>query len=166
VSEPTYAFTLTETERAAFAKVLGGLVTKLLNAPVQIEEKPNGGTQQARAVLSPPSTPPAVAQSNPQAPIALRDRWARDRKGNEVPNPEGCEALTVRIWKQERKDLSDGRPRLKVAWQSPSISKGFGDANCFDEKLFPWIAAQSKEATATLYVVKNGKYLNVVGVRA
>jgi len=183
MSEPTYSFTLTETERAAFAKVLGGLVTKLLNAPVQIDgaiaavqaqtrldqvpparpTDPASGTDLARAILS----PPAAAQSQPtRAPIELRDRWARDRKGNEVPNPEGCEALTVRIWKTERKDLSDGRPRLKVAWQSPSISKGFGDANCFDEKLFPWIAAQSKEPTATLYVVKNGKYLNVVGVRA
>lgn len=166
MSEPIYSFTLTESERTAFAKVLGAFVTKLLNAPVQLEEKPNGGTQQARAVLSPPSTPPAAAQpSIPRAPIELRDRWARDRKGNELPNPDGCEAVTARIWKVERKDLSDGRARLRVTWYAPSGS-GYVDANCFDDKLFPWIAAQSKEPTALLYVVKNGKYLNVAGVRA
>ena len=107
----------------------------------------------------------AAQPAPPTPPIALRDRWARDRKGNELPNPEGCVPYHVRIWKTERKDLSDGRPRLKVSWQTPS-ARDFIDANCFDEKLFPWIAAQSKEPTALLYVVKSGKYLNVVGVRA
>jgi hypothetical protein len=224
MSEPTYTFTLTETERAAFAKVLGGLVTKLLNAPVEIageiqckicgsfvfseaaltehlrkdhsaipparptdptsgpvqikgelrksEEPPparpadpTSGTDHARAILS----PPAAAQSKPTAtPIALRDRWARDRKGNELPNPSGCESVTVHIWKTERKLPRTGEnktPFLKVTWYA-SEGNGYGDANCFDEKLFPWIAAQSKEPTALLYVVKSGKYLNVVGIRA
>jgi len=186
--EPTYSFTLTETERAAFAKVLGGLVTKLLNAPVQIDERdvaplplgvnknreypsesfsparpadPTSGTDHARAILSPPA---AAQPAPPTPPIALRDRWARDRKGYELPNPSGCEAITAHIWKQERRDTS-GRARLKVSWQAPG-GKGFVDAACWDEKLFPWIAAQSKEPTALLYVVKSGKYLNVVGVRA
>jgi hypothetical protein len=129
MSEPTYSFTLTETERAAFAKVLGGLVTKLLNAPVQIDgaiaavqaqtrldqvppvrpADPASGTDHARAILS----PPAAAQSTPQAPIALRDRWARDRKGYEVPNPEGCEPITVQIWKTAQKEKEK---YLRVTW--------------------------------------------------
>jgi len=159
-NEPTYSFTLTETERAAFAKVLGGLVTKLLNAPVQIEEKPNGGTQQARAVLSPPSTPPAVAQSNPQAPIALRDRWARDRKGNELPNPEGCITITVQIWKTAQRGNF-----LRVTWPLPNGS-GYADANCFDSDLWPWLIKQTGVRDTRLYVVNKGRYMNVVGVRA
>lgn len=178
--EPTYSFTLTESERTAFAKVLGGLVSKLINAPVQLDSSQSSytsytsqslpparpadptGTDSARAILSPPA---AAQPAPPTTPIELRDRWARDRKGNELPNPDGCEAVTARIWKVERKDLSDGRARLRVTWYAPSGS-GYVDANCFDDKLFPWIAAQSKEPTALLYVVKNGKYLNVAGVRA
>jgi len=119
---------------------------------------PTSGTDQARAILS----PPAAAQSMPT--IALRDRWARDKHGVEVPRPD-AEPVTVRIWKQERRDLADKTPRLKVSWANPS-GKGFVDAACWDEKLFPWIAAQSKEPTATLYVVRAGKYLNVAGVKA
>lgn len=37
MSEPTYTISITESERALWAKVMGGFVTKLLNAPVQIE---------------------------------------------------------------------------------------------------------------------------------
>ena len=165
MSEPTYSFTLTETERAAFAKVLGGLVTKLLNAPVQIEEKPNGGTQQARAVLSPPSTPPAVAQSNPQAPIALRDRWARDRKGNTPSGPpKDAEPIIVRISQTVRADTDV--PRLKVSWPRQE-GQGYITATCWDEKLFP--AIMQREALGqptTLHVREVRGYLNVVGVRA
>jgi hypothetical protein len=130
--------------------------------PARHVDPMTSGTDHARAILS----PPAAAQSKPTAnPIALRDRWARDRHGIEVPHPKNASEMTVRIWKAERKDLADKTPRLKVAWANPA-GKGFVDAACFDEKLFPWIAAQSKEPTALLYVVQNGKYLNIVGVRA
>ena len=39
------------------------------------------------------------------------------------------------------------------------------DANCFDSQLFPWLIKQTGQKT-TLYLVKSGEYLNVVGVRA
>src|ERR1700726_922462 len=99
MSEPTYTVILSESERTALAKSLGGLVTKLINAPIFVEA-PSGGTQQARAVLSPPTESPAAAPPSPP-PVELRDRWARDRKGNELPMPEGYVAREVTIWKTE-----------------------------------------------------------------
>jgi len=173
MSESTYTFILTEPERAALAKVLGLLVSRLISAPTALAgatAKPvdvASGTDHARAILSPP---PAAQSTAPTAsPIALRDRWARDRAGNELPNPAGCEAVTVRIWKVERKTPRttgvNKAPFLAVTWYAPS-GNGYVDANCFDEQLFPWITIQSKQPSALLYVVKNGKYLNVVGVRA
>ena len=193
MSEPTYTFTITEHERTAIAKVLGGLVTKLLAAPVQIENRPGAmpempctrcgapihdgkcavcgtppaptsGTDQARAILS----PPAAAQSKPTAsPIALRDRWARDRHGVELPEPEGYEVVEVNLWKSEQKkprNKPDAKPFLKVTWQAPNGS-GYVDANCFDEKLWPWVISQQGKK-ARVYVVRNGAYLNLVGLRA
>lgn len=165
MSEPTYTIILTESERTLLAKAFGGLVTKLINAPIFVESA-SGGTQAARAVLSPPSqssstAPPAVAPQSP-APIEQRDRWARDRKGNEVANPEGSTAREVVIWKTEQKPKF-----LKVTWQSQE--RGYIDANCFDQKLWPWLIKSQGQKT-TLYLVKATKgekqYLNVVGVRA
>lgn len=166
MSEPTYTLTLTESERIAMAAALGTLVTKLTNCHIQIEA-PAGGTQAARAILSPSTAPPAVAPKKSPAPIEQRDRWARDRKGNEVPNPEGCEAHTVHLWKAEivkRKDASK-TSFMKLAWDSPS-SKGSVDASCFDANLFSYFLAALKQHQVTLYTVRNGNYLNVVGVRA
>jgi hypothetical protein len=119
---------------------------------------PTSGTDQARAILS----PPAAAQSKSTAsPIALRDRWARDRKGNELPNPEGTYPADVHIWKTEQKEKY-----LRVTWTS-SNGSGFSDANCFDAKLWPWlIQAKAAGQRTRLYLVVKGKYLNVVGVRA
>jgi hypothetical protein len=113
-------------------------------------------------VLSPPSQAPAAAPS--PTPVAPRDRWARDRKGNEVPMPDGYVAREVTIWKAEEKPSkkATGKPYLKVTWQG---ERGYIDANCFDEKLFPWIISRISQKT-TLYLVKPGEYLNVVGVRA
>ena len=220
MSEPTYTITITESERTALAKALGTLTTKLLNAPIFVEA-PNGGTQSkidsiprvtlrtqaergrflavaraARAVLAPTNqpSPPAAAP----APIELRDRWARDRKGRELPFPEGVVTREITIWKTEQKttkakgngngadlasalvnlgydkskarrmaqsipELQEGKPFLKVTWQSQE--RGYVDANCFDEKLCPWIITRMGQKT-TLYLVKSGEYLNVVGVRA
>ena len=105
MSEPTYTITLSEAERTAWAKVLGGLVTKLINAPIFVES-PTGGTAAARAVLSsPPQDPPPPPSGHvpPPTPLQQRDRWARDRKGNEVPMPDGYAAREVTIWKTEQK---------------------------------------------------------------
>ena len=101
MSEPTYTITLTESERTALARVLGLFVAKLTSAPVFIEAS-DGGTQAARAVLSPPA--PASPSAPPSGHVPptpeLRDRWARDRKGNELPNPEDSYPLNVLIWKK------------------------------------------------------------------
>ena len=165
MSEPTYTVILTESERTAMAKVLGGLVTKLINAPIFVES-PSGGTQHARAVLSPPPESPAAARPSPPTPVDMRDRWARDRQGNELPNPEGCAARLVKIWKVEQiKPKTAGKKEfMKVTWQG---EKGFVDANCFDSHLFPWlIKAQASLEKTTLHLTRSGNYLNIVGVRA
>jgi hypothetical protein len=163
--EPRYLIEVTETERAAIARVLGALVSKFINAPVFVES-PTGGTAAARAVLAGPQDPPAQSPSvAPAKSPEPRDRWARDRKGNEVPNPDGCETRTVKLMKAERKDLDTGAPRMKVAWPGPE--RGFVDANCFDEKLFPYLAqAKGSGNPLTIYIMKKDKYLNVIGVRA
>lgn len=180
--EPTYTITITETERTALARTLGLLVTKLTSAPVFVEA-PSGGTQAARAVLSPPeqrrmgqqkddpaiansaqSSPPAAAA--PPAPvIEQRDRWARDRKGKEAPFPEGCVTRQVHLSKTENREprKTGGKPYLKVTWESQD--RGFVDANCFDVYLWPSLIQQAGKLT-TLYLMKSGDYLNVVGVRA
>ena len=160
--EPTYTVTITESERTLLAKGLGALVTKLINAPIFVES-PSGGTQAARAVLSPPS-PPAAAPAT--TPIEQRDRWARDRKGRELPNPKGCEAAERFISKLEEKPLDDGTPRMLVGWESPT-GNGFAQGSCFDPKLFPWLILRQKSGEKTLlHILRKGKYLNVVGVRA
>jgi hypothetical protein len=178
--EPTYTIVVTESERTAMAKVLGALVTKLINAPIFVEapsesvqltgldrkttyEAPSGGTQQARSVLSPPTTPAAAPATPPT--IEQRDRWARDRSGKELPDPTGFFARVVNLCKTEQKQprKAGGKPYLKVTWQSEA--SGFRDANCFDQKLWPWLINQSGKRT-TIYFVQAGEYLNVVGVRA
>lgn len=170
MSEPTYTITISESERTLIAKALGGLVTKLLNAPIFVEA-PSGGTQAARAVLSPPPTPAAAAPSQQPPVIEQRDRWASDRK---IKAPQdagifwaqnGATAREVTIWKTEQKPAKKegGKPFLKVTWQSQD--RGYVDANCFDSQLFPWLIKQQGQRT-TIYLVKSGQYLNVVGVRA
>ena len=182
MSEPTYTITITETERTALARSLGMLVTKLTSAPVFVEA-PSGGTAAARAVLSPADqrrmgqqkndpamansaqlSPPAVASP---APIEQRDRWARNKKGVEVPNPAGCETQKVNLWKVVPADVN-GKRRMKVSWYAPAGQKGFVDAACWDEQLFPWLTkcAIEGDAPTILYTVRSGNYLNVVGVRA
>ncbi len=156
MSEPTYTITITEAERTAWAKLLGAFVTKLLNAPAQIE---SAATSDPRPTTAQPSG--HVLPS----PIEPRDRWARDRKGTESPNPAGGESISVHLAKAERKDLTDGRVRMRVAWQN--ADRGYSDASCWDDKLFPFLAAATKSPdTTTIYIVKNGKYTNIVGIRA
>src|SRR5208337_2208168 len=163
VAEISYTITLTEAERTAMAKVLGAFVTKLINAPVFVEAT-SGGTAQARAVLSPPPTPPAAAPT--PAPVEPRDRRARDKKGNELAHPEDCVSHEILISKAELQkpyNKPDGKQFLKVTWQS--TERGYVAARCFDTQLFPWIIGQIGKKM-TLYFVKSGEYLNIVGVRA
>jgi hypothetical protein len=127
-----------------------------------ITEAPAGGMAHARAVL----LPPAAATAPTQPPIEQRDRWARDRKGIERPNPKGCESAERFISKLESRPLDDGSPRMIVGWEAPT-GNGFVQGNCFDDKLFPWLIMRQKTGEKTiLHVVRSGKYLNVVGVRA
>lgn len=164
MSEPTYTITLTESERTALAAALGTFVSKLTNCRVQIEA-PAGGTNAARALLSPSTAPPAAAPASGTAPtstaipIAQRDRWARDRKGNEVPNPDGAYPADVHVWKTQQSTNF-----LKVTWQA-TTGQGYADANCFDSQLWPWLIKSAGQRTR-LYLLPKGKYLNVVGVRA
>jgi hypothetical protein len=168
MSEPTYTITLTETERTAFAKVLGGFVTKLLNAPVQIDSA-TPATSAPSATNATSAPVPSTAQPSghvPPSPIEARDRWARDRKGNEAPNPKGCTMARLVLWNTEQKKGKTG-DYLKVTFTAPH--EGHTDASCFDSQLFPWLikrAHESKGDLTTVFLVESGKYLNIVGVRA
>lgn len=148
-----YAVVFTDSERRKIAEALQLFITKLMSAPLQVDAAPQA-----------PATP-APAPNSTQNPIPVRDRWARDRKGDDVPNPEGCYSVDVHIFKAERKNTDAGTERMIVAFDSPT-GKGTVTASCWDERLFPFIAVQAKEPKATLHIVKKGKYLNVVGVRA
>ena len=171
MSEPTYTLTLTESERTALAKVLGSLVTKLINAPIFVES-PTGGTAAARAVLSsPPQDSPALPSGHVPPPLPqARDRWASDRK-IKAPQDAGifwaqqnAVAREVTIWKTEQKPKKTGTGNfLNVTWQSHD--RRYIDAKCFDSALFPWLIQQTGNKT-TIYLVKSGQYLNIVGVRA
>jgi hypothetical protein len=112
----------------------------------------------------PPTHPAPHAHSTSTVPV--RDRWARDRKGNEAPNPKDCYTVDVHVFKAVRDDVkSSGVERMKIAFDSPT-GQGSVDASCWDDRLFPFLMVAAKEPKATLHIVKNGKYLNVVGIRA
>lgn len=165
MSEPTYTITITESERTALARALGLFVVKLTSAPVFVEAS-DGGIQAARAVLSPPSAPAQPSGHLPPTPIKQRDRWARDRKGNELPNPVGCYVASVVLWRTEQKKGKTGE-YLKVTFTAPH--HGHSDASCFDAQLFPWLikaAAERHAQPSTVYLMESGKYLNIVGMRA
>jgi hypothetical protein len=178
-TDKTFTLVLTDAERLAILYSLGyfwqsmsgsaasnsiSLLEKRLHdakADNEARINPASGTEAARAVLSPP---PAVEVRDGQARMQITDRWQRSKAGVELPFPEGHEVFEVAITKAERKDLSDGRPRMIVGWPVPQ-GQGFASANCFDEKLFPWLSSRLKQKTV-LYIMRSGKYLNVVGVRA
>ena len=137
---------------------LGDLLISAQPARPAIEGTMNGD-QAARAMLS----PPAPASQSPT--IELRDRWARNRKGQEEPNPKGCESRTVYIEKIEHMpNASNGAKRIKVTFSYPE-ARGMGTASCFDENLFGFLANRMKQSTV-LHINTSGKYLNIVGVRA
>lgn len=152
MSGPTYSITMTDAERRQLADALGMLVQKLTNAAPVLDGDPRALPQASPAAAPPTNTP------------ELRDRWARDRKGNEVANPEGAEALEVSLNKPQTKKGKDG-DYMHVTWPA-NTQRGFVDANCFDSALFPWIIKAAMERKARIYVVRKGNYLNIVGVHA
>jgi hypothetical protein len=178
----TFTVTLTQQERSTIMFALGAytggvlntmnretfifldldgllaLATKLMDAP-PIPSLPPFPYQQAQAPNPGRSVPDRQIQ-----PVELADRWARNKKGEEVPFPEGYQAVEVRLERLDRNDLKNGQPRMMVVY-SVSGQTGFGNASCFDEKLFPFLANRLKQHT-WLFVVHKDKYLNVVGVRA
>jgi hypothetical protein len=185
VSERMFTISMPESARLQLLKSLGAavcLVEQLWDGPptilfaplYQLTEtltttpgqdapaptSPASGTEAAKAILS-----PATPVHQPPAPIELKDRWQRSKKGVEVPFPEGCETIEAELWKVEPNPTRQNQPRWKITWAAPNGGQGFVDGSCFDEKLFPYLANRVKQKTV-LHVVKNGKYLNVVGVRA
>lgn len=148
-----YTLMITEQERQTLAEAFGILARKLSNAAPVLDEK--SGADHAKALLSPPA---AAQPTHPTTPIELRDRWAKDRKGKELPNPEGCQSADVHLWKTEQKGKY-----LRVTWQNNGTGHGY--ANCFDPDLWPWLIKQSGQLTR-LYITRKGEYTNIVGVRA
>jgi hypothetical protein len=122
------------------------------------------GTAAATAVLSRPSV--FEPQRPTPAPIEIREHWAKNKKGQETPNPEGCIEINAVITKLEDAPPRDNKTqtRKKLTWESPT-GRGFADAYCWDEDLFPHLANRMKQQT-TFYIVRSGQYANVVGVRA
>lgn len=158
-----YSVNFTDAERQDLARTLGMLVTKLTNAPLVVEAEPPRS-----APLPAAPAQPAAAQPVKPPVVELRDRWQRNKAGVEQPNPDGCEAHDVRIWKTEKKkgQGTQGAAYLRVTWCAPS-GQGYVDANCFDQILSAIIMGQSAESSSMrLYTVRKGNYLNVVGVRA
>lgn len=105
------------------------------------------GRAAAEAILSPPPVAPAT--------VVLADRWIKKK-------PDAFETIEAPIVKIEDKTGANG-PFLKVT--RTNQGRGFAYASVFDSELFPFIRSRLQQRT-TLYVVKSGKYINVVGVRA
>jgi hypothetical protein len=149
----TFQITLTDEERRKFAELASFLSGKLMNASPFIDSPP-------QPAVSPGANPAAASTSQPGTEV--RDRWAKDRKGNEVVGPEGSWGTPVTILKTEKKSSY-----LRVSWQAPS--SGYVNANCFDRDLWAHIeTAKAAGAITTVYLLKSsdGKYLNLVGIRA
>lgn len=185
MNEAIYTLILTEDERKMLIFCMGSIVPSIRHETIRLlppeqfnhlamrlmDARPDpkaitatSGTDRARAILSPSAQSPAAPVSTS---IQACDRWARDRKGVELAHPEGCIAQEVRIWKVETKATRKGnRPSsyLQVTWESPT-GIGHVDGNCFDAVLAAWVV-KAQGTKTTLYTLRRGNYLNVVGVRA
>jgi len=170
-----FAYTLTAEERNLTMIALGTLCAVARTGEVMsvalgliqrlADERPlptaPSGTDQAKAILAPPAESSADAHQ-----YQLRDRWARDRNGNPITEmPKGAETFTVDVKAMVRKD-SSGKERMIVTFTKPE-GQGFFEASAWDPELFPFLATRVKQRS-TLYIQtsKDGKYLNIVGVRA
>ena len=144
-----YSLTLSDSERLEIARALSRLVDALMNSRPVLD---------AAADLFPPVN---VGERKPvgSSPSVPRDRWARDNTGREIPKP-AAESYTARIWKADRKEGRLGGPYLDVRWEKSR-------AYCFDQSLFPWIMqAKAERSNIVLYLNQNGKFQNIIGVKA
>lgn len=192
--QPTsYTLTFSEKERDALIFALGGafrnvrdpggmfissadyleLSRRIMHArPDAAAVKSQSGTDAARAVLSSPSSPATASASAPAPTIAqpagqleLRDRWARNKKGQEVPNPEGSATVTTKILRiSDAPPRNDpAKPRKQVVFSGLAAPQA---AYCWDSDLFPFLANRLGADRTILYLTKSGNYSNIVGIRA
>lgn len=190
--QPTsYTLTFSDKERDALIFALGGafrnvrdpggmfitsaeyleLSRRIMHArPDAAAVKSQSGADAARAVLSSPSSPakpsaPAPTIAQPAGQLELRDRWARNKKGQEVPNPEGSATVTTKIFRisdaPPRNDPS--KPRKQVVFSGLASPQA---AFCWDSDLFPFLANRLGADGTILYLTKSGNYTNIVGIRA
>jgi hypothetical protein len=111
------------------------------------DDDPKSGSEAARAVLAP-------------APVTTHDYFAADRKGNiPLKPPTGATLQTVDILTTAE---SPDRKHLKVVFKGEGKAS---KANCFDRELWPHIVRRTG-ASAQMWIVESGNYLNIVGVRA
>jgi hypothetical protein len=169
-SERTFTYTWSDAKRLTVLHALGFMYAKLKETPPTVSETVLGligdlsnghgkdapvpapadlsanqygrGAQDARAILSPQSQ---------------TDYFARDRKGNLlVEAPEGATLQKLGIVGTAKTSKF-----LKV------ILRNAGTANCFDPQLWPILERhEGKEAGLWIKPSDDGKYKNVVGVRA
>ena len=182
MTDRTFTYTLTAGERFAILIGLGFLHTKIQTLPDEIkapidklitkmttapgqdaqlsaEEQRRMGQQKDDARMANASgAAPAHAILSPPAPT---DYFARNRKGDTPTKaPEGavfCERQIVGTAKTGK--------YLKVILQHDGV--GAATANCFDSQLWPILERhQGKRAGLWLLQSSDGKYWNLVGVRA
>jgi hypothetical protein len=163
VSQTLFQLTMTDEERRRYADFALWLNGKLMNASPVLESSPPQPSPNA----TPTGAAPPAARAPQPAPIEVRDRWAKDRKGNELPFPKDCTAGQGKIWKTEERPTKDKKGTyLKVTWEVIA-GAGHVDANCFDKDLRAWVAKVHAEGKpTTLYTVHSGNYVNLVGIRA
>lgn len=118
-----------------------------------------GNDEQLRSGVS-DRRPQSDNQPQRAPQIQPSDRWAKKYQ----PDGKGSTVLNVTPAKIEKKATSKGDPMLVVSYENPA-GRGFANASVFDEELFSWVSSRIKQPT-TFYVTKNGKYTNIVGVRA
>lgn len=159
---PVFHFAMTEEERQDTARVLGRLVSVLVNGnPTNAAASPSFGspaTAKSPALKYSQASPPDKGNAPPSVEHP-RDRWARDREGKEIPQPN-AEAYTVRIWKCEQGVGTAGNQFLDVRWEHRR-------AYCHDPRLFPWIlAAVKSHSQIILYLKLQNNFDTIVGVKS
>ena len=165
MTDRVFTYTWTDSKRLTVLHALGFMYAKLKTCPVAVTETvegligelsitrgqdtpaphpqtETGGTEAARAVLAP-------------TPV---DTFARTRKGDvQLTAPEGAEFSMPGIVGRAKTEKY-----LKV------ILAHAGTANCFDPELRALIEKFDGKKPLGLWIKKsdNGKYQNIVGVRA
>lgn len=111
----------------------------------------------ATGVSGPLRTESLLAEAQPSLQVGSREYWTPKAKRDTA---ESLEFVPVKI---ERKDIAD-KKRLIVSWQNTATNqRGYLQASCFEESLFGPIANRVKQRTL-FYIVRSGKYINIVGL--